>query len=83
MVPASATSPTTTTGGFHTPVPWRAVGFGDSHPAPMPGSCLTTQDTEITGPTLQGCIGTISVVLWLCVKLGIQINLPISDLVPS
>ncbi|MPC46168.1 hypothetical protein E2C01_039877 [Portunus trituberculatus] len=35
------------------------------------------------GPTLQGCIGSIWAVLWLCAQLGIQISLPKSDLVPS
>ncbi|MPC74658.1 hypothetical protein E2C01_069028 [Portunus trituberculatus] len=33
-------------------------------------------------PTLQWCMGTIRAVLQLCAQLGIQINLPKSDLVP-
>ncbi|XP_045126279.1 uncharacterized protein LOC123513273 [Portunus trituberculatus] len=40
-------------------------------------------DWLVTGTTLQGCIGTIRAVLRLCAQLGIQISLPISDVVPS
>ncbi|MPC66460.1 hypothetical protein E2C01_060610 [Portunus trituberculatus] len=62
MVPASATAPTTTTGGFHASVPRtdKAVhsalgtfctvcgdGVGNSHLAPMPVGYPITQDTEV------------------------------------
>ncbi|MPC52941.1 hypothetical protein E2C01_046823 [Portunus trituberculatus] len=41
---------------------------------------LVSKDQLIT---LQRCIGTIWAVMWLCAQLGIQINLPKLDLVPS
>ena len=40
-------------------------------------------DWLVTGSSLQMCISTARAILGLCTRLGIQFNLPKSDLVPS